>query len=122
MMKCLILILIVLLPVSVLADAFGIEANHTLSGDVRDAIIGSPYTANGSGTIDSISVYINTSGSGCSVSVAIYLVSAANDTVLVDSSEHLGISTGTNWYDLNMQMGGSVYQDSIYYLCARAYD
>jgi hypothetical protein len=121
-MKRLIPFLIFLLPMSVFAGTFGIEASYSFNMDVRDAIIGGAMTCDGDGTSDSISVSINTSGSGCSVRVALYLVSAALDTVLVDSSSHKAVSSGTAWYDVILQENATIYADSLYYLCVSAYD
>lgn len=124
-MKYLIPLLIVLLSAcggSVWGATFGIEATHTISAETGDTWFAGAFTSNGTGTIDIMSVYLDISAQPCSVKLAIYLVSASNDTTLVDTSEKKDVPVGAAWTDFDMLMDSTVYQDSIYYLVCRAED
>ena len=121
-MKRLVLILIVLLPVSALADTFGTETIGAIPVEIGGALIAGAFVANGTGTIDNMSVYLDIGSNPCSVKLAIYLVSGSDDTVLVDTSEKKVVSVGAAWVDFNMQIGGTVFVDSTYYLANRSED
>jgi hypothetical protein len=116
-MKCLILILIVLLPVSAIAEKFGYETQGGFAQEIEDKILGRVDSSDYDGTLDSITAYFTiTDGTSHNIHCAVFRYS---DTVLIDSSEEKSIGSD-GWHTFDLKLDGQILKNTAYVIAAQA--
>ena len=121
-MKILLILLLTAMPL--MADSFGVTDTSgldvTSSFDIEDDIYGTPFTATGTGTGDSICFWSYALNSARNVKCALYRY---GDMSLLDTTELVSIlTTDTAWYYFSFINSPAIKEDTVYVVTAYGED